>query len=146
MSAAILEMQFDTLPGLHHLLGTFAELHVFSGEHIGQCRQQIGAVDGQLRRAVFLFGGIGHFQARGFFAAVPHTADTVGGAGSRDAHCRADTEAVEGTHGIGGQVDIGTDAQKGFGLLEYGDVVTGALQGNGGGQAADPGTGNGDIQ
>lgn len=146
VAAAILEMQLDALFGLFHPLGAFAKLYVFSGKHIGQRGQQIGAVDGQLRCAIFFFGGIGHFQARGFFAAVPQATDAVGRAGCGNPHRRADPQTVKGAHGVGRQVDVGPHAHKGPGLLEYGDVVACTLQGNSGGEAADPGTGNGDIQ
>ncbi|MNF82947.1 hypothetical protein D3C84_652590 [compost metagenome] len=146
VAAAILEVQFDTVGGLQHALGALGKLHLFLREDIGQCGQQVGAVDGQLRRAVFLFGGIGHFQARGFHAAVPHPADPVSGTSSGNTHCWTDTQAIQGMHGVRCQVDVGSDPQKGFGLFENGDVMADTVQGNGGGQSTDPGAGNGDIQ
>ena len=61
--AAILEVQGNAVVSLFYPFGTLGELHVVQREHFGQGREQVGAVDGQLRRAVFLFGSIGHFQA-----------------------------------------------------------------------------------
>ncbi|MNV65110.1 hypothetical protein D3C71_1577860 [compost metagenome] len=103
-------------------------------------------MNGQLRCAVFLLGGIGHLQARGFLAAVPHTADPMRRTRRRDSNCGANAQAVQGAYGIGCQVDICTDPQEGFRLFEYGDVMARAAQGNGGGQASDTGTGNRDIE
>ena len=68
------------------------------------------------------------------------------GASGRDAYGGANAQAIQRTDRVGGEVDIGTDAQKGLGLFEHGDLVTGAMQGDGGGQAADTGTGDSNIQ
>jgi len=61
--AAILEMQADAVVSVLDPFGTLGELHLLQREYFSQGRQQVGAVDGQLRGAVFLLGGVGHFQA-----------------------------------------------------------------------------------
>ena len=144
--ATILEVQGNAVVRLLYPFGTFGELHVAQWEHLGQGREQVGAVDGQLRRAVFLFGGVGHLQARSLLAGVPHAADAMSRPGRRDTHGGANAQAIQRTDCVGGEVDIGTDAQKRLGLFEHGDLVTGAMQGDGGGQAADTGTGDSNIQ
>lgn len=61
--AAVLEVQADAVVSVLNPLGALGELHLLQREHFGQGSQQVGAVDGQLRGAVLLLGGVGHFQA-----------------------------------------------------------------------------------
>ena len=67
-------------------------------------------MDGQLRRAVFLFRRFGHFEPRGLLAGIPGPADAVGRPRRRLAQRRADAEAVERAHRVRRQIDVGADA------------------------------------
>jgi len=69
----------------------------------------------------------------------------VGRPRGRDAHGGANSQAIQRPYRVGGEVDVGTDPQKGLGLFKHGDLVTGAVQGDRGGQAADAGAGDSNI-
>ena len=76
------------------------------------CFQQIGAVDGQLRRAVGFFRGVAHRQAGCFFAGIPCAADPERGPCGGFAQHLADAQPIDRVDGIGRQVDVGPDAQE----------------------------------
>jgi hypothetical protein len=136
----------DAIALFADLLGALGKAHLLQREYFGQRCQQVGAVDGQLRCAVFLLGGVAHGQARGFLAAVPGAADAVGGTGSGTAHGLADAQAVQGPHRVGSEVDIRAHAQELLGLFIHHHLVASALQGDGGGQATDAGAQDSNLE
>ena len=77
-AAAVLEVAALT-PSLvrRNGLGPLAQRDALGREHVRQRGQQVGTVDGELRRTVALFGRVGHFEARGFLAGVVGAADAV---------------------------------------------------------------------
>ena len=117
--------------------GPLAEADALGGQRLLQRAQQVGAVQGELRGAVFRLRLAGHGQDRGFRARVPVAADAVRGAGAMLAQGRADAEPVQGAHGVGRQVDVGADAGEPARLLEDQDLAPGAVQRDGGSEAAD---------
>ncbi len=119
--AAIGEGDVHALPRLRDLAGALAQLHLVQRKGIGQGRQQVRAVDGELGRAVFALGLVTHGQARGFLARVPVAADAVRGPCGAGAHGGGDVgaQAIEGAHGIGREVDVRAHAQELPALLEH---------------------------
>ncbi len=85
--------------------------------------EKVGAVDGELRRAVAFLGGVGHREPRGLLAGIPGAADAVGGTRGGGAHRLAHAETVERAHRIGREVDVGADAAEFRRLLEHHDIV-----------------------
>ena len=103
-----------------------------SGQFRLERLQQVGTVNGQLRRAVFALCRRAHLDARGFLARVPGSADPVGGLGRRGAQRRTQIQPVQRMNGVGGQVDIRPDAGEPLGLFENAHVMAHAAQRDGG--------------
>ncbi|MDT4855969.1 hypothetical protein FQZ97_903430 [compost metagenome] len=144
--AAVLEPQRHACIVLRERLQPLFELDVFEREVLGQRVDDVGAVDGDLRRAVLFFGDVAHAQARGLLARVPVAADAKGRARTAFANCRARAQAVDGAHHVGREVDVRAHAREALGLLEHRDVMALLTQSDGGGQSAHAAAGNTDLQ
>ena len=122
------------------------QMYAFRRQTILQSFQQVGPMNGQLRRAVFFFCGIGHLQARGFLAREPVTADPVGWSGGGFADVFPDTQLVESKYGIRSQVDIRADPIELRRLLEHIDLMAHLAQGNRRGKSTDAASANADSE
>jgi hypothetical protein len=117
--------------------GPVAKLDRFRRQLQTQGVKQIGPMNGELWSAIFLFGGIRHFEFGGYLASIPHAADAMGRTRSRLLERRDDAEAVERAHRIGRQIDIGTDTLVITDLLIDLGVMPGLAQGDRSRHAAD---------
>lgn len=103
-------------------------------------------MNGELRRAVFALGFFRHLQPRGFVAGVPNAADAMGRPRGGLFEHGNHTKAIERTHGIRRQVDIGADTPVIDCLLVNLGVVAGLTQRDSRRHAANATAGDADFQ
>ena len=114
------------------------QAHLRGGKFSGQSSQQVGAVNGDLGRAVVLLGHVAHAQARSFQAGVPVAADAKGGlrAVAPQLLAYAPAQAVECLDDIGREVDVCAHPAPVLGLLVNRHLVARPRHCNGRGHAA----------
>ena len=146
--ALVLEADADAFIGRLDGFDALVESNALERKSVCQCGHQVGAMDGQLRRAVLALGFVAHRQARGFLAGVPHAADAVVGRApeSRAALAITGPSPSSAPYRVGREIDVRADAKELPGLFEDGDVVARLMEGVRRRQAADAGTDDADFQ